>query len=361
MTPLERHLINITPPDVRASMIRSMYWLGKHNWLNVRPAEPSETDFLGSTGNKWMMEVDLPNINNESHEIKSYVRALTPDSVSSLMDVKQHYTLTRAIQNGVRLIKPTYQTCRAIEHIELNIHLTDYQQPFPGVFIELPDQYVKELHAEAGATVPKDICIYYDPESSPMIWITSTARYGEDVYLRATSMEIEADETIEEAFEKFQCHKLKPNSNDIEVLPREPLQQMIERLALTCCMLAIANGHSETTDDATAAKSKVIHKRLRRAQTADERERLHLELRNLPKVISINQEIDIVDRRRAEPGEYSGVGKMKKPHWRKGHIRVLKAGVAGRTEKRIIFIKPFPIHRELMAGGPEGLSSTYNL
>ena len=58
------------------------------------------------------------------------------------------YKVAKAIADGPKLFRPTFEQCLALEHTSINFGFEDYHQPFPTVILELPKEYRERIKQE---------------------------------------------------------------------------------------------------------------------------------------------------------------------------------------------------------------------
>jgi hypothetical protein len=82
----------------------------------------------------------------------------------------------------------------------------------------------------------------------------------------------------------------------------------------------------------------------------------------MPTLITFEQEISFYIRKPDEEAQaddgLSAYGRKNKPHWRKGFYKMQPFGL-GRSQRRLIFIKPVLVNRHLFSGQLQDTKTVY--
>ncbi len=107
---------------------------------------------------------DGPNINLFTHRIKdatanSFVEEAFSGALShyggGLKACMWLYSLSRVIGEGPKVFRATAEQCQALEHVEVNIPLRDYRQPYPTMLVEFPSEYLRSVDERTAGKAPK--------------------------------------------------------------------------------------------------------------------------------------------------------------------------------------------------------------
>lgn len=262
----------------------------------------------------------------------------------------------KAILIGPKLFRPTSATCEPLEQVELNVPVADYRQPFPTCVVEFPDDYATArlipavvagsvfvrpgfavAHQESGVIV---VALVYPPVCGHVAYYSCHMGLATGV--------------IEEILLDYAAisdgHTTPPPELYTEGGPAAWFTPFV-RVALNFLMLAAA-GH-RLVGPANPAQARTLRERIKRAKKErrkDKYEELRTRLRRLPSVFTLAQEVNLFDREQppADPNPDAD-GTPKTPHWRKGHWRRVAVG-AGRTGRKLVFIKPVLVNGHLLPG-----------
>lgn len=316
---------------VPQDLIPLLTYLGKHDWLEARPLPNNKTCYIKH----------LPDVPPEFDEALDFVQ-----SVDQLTLIN-FFAASRALANGQKLLRPTYEQCSALEQIELNIAFDDYQQPFPALFVELPEQYRRELTERFGIQCPCTALCHHDKPSG-YIFCTTVRHEG------ATGVVVilpprAGYSTLEEALNVSDAE-----GNNIEQ------SKLIQRIGLNLCLMLTLTGVRQlglADPQRIANLRRVANGSKRRMEEAERQIK-----QAMPTLITFEQEVSFYIRNPEEVGavsdEASFTGRKNKPHWRKGFYKMQRFG-PGRSQRKLIFIPPVLVNRHLFSGNMDDTKTVY--
>ena len=236
--------------------------------------------------------------------------------------------------DGPKVFVPTKIQCQAMEHIEINLPVADYSQPYPAIMIDLrsmgycPFESVLACHDFSGAHCVITCCINSHDHLNDIA--TTVGR---------------TDCMIEESVRKFDANITEDESS---------LACKVLRIALNSCL---ALSHYGNHIEYLYPKEVDSDRRLAREYSErgkKARQRLSLAVQK----ISFDQEVRLhrVVHKRVEPGEPTG--REMPPHWRSGHWAMQPYGPTQSLRKRIL--RPgVMVRRDLFLGDDSDSSATY--
>jgi hypothetical protein len=77
-----------------------------------------------------------------------------------------------------------------------------------------------------------------------------------------------------------------------------------------------------------------------------------------PTLVVLDREVKLYHREDTSPHATSATGHTMPFHWRRGHWRKARVGL-GRTETKLVFIRPCMVRADLMVSRPEDTTTTY--
>lgn len=222
------------------------------------------------------------------------------------------YALGEVIRGGAKVIRPTPELMRVLGHVELNIHLDDYAQPYPGVGVIVPGS----LYGGKGCLA---VCAW-----QPGKGITMSCQAGgfhhwtigprfKDILERAL---IDPDE--------------KENDDGVDF-------DRIFRAVLNLNLFALERGVKILPLDPQSEKR-------RRKAHHDER-MARLAARDGQEVIV--QDLDLILRAtsRSGGGDSQADGRRQRMHRRRGHWKMQAYG-PGRTQRKRLFVHSYMVHAD---------------
>lgn len=226
--------------------------------------------------------------------------------------------ITEAYKNGIKTIEPRADQCFAFEQIEPKVPLQDYNQPYPAVVFDLPQDYKTSLMRRYGGKRPPIAAITFWAPQHPML--VAIVFFGENwpvvsLYVTPNAREKNLQESIDYI---------------MQTTPQDDLDYRMACDVLKVCMnlnlFAVNFGHE-----------KFGYKNIKQHRY---RERCKPELaRRDPFYFGLNQSIQLYRKAYYKPTGEGGSHESPKPHWRKGHYRQQPYGEGSRLRK-LVFIHP---------------------
>lgn len=319
---------DIVPSD----LIPALVWLGRQDWVSYR---------MDSTENRTIIDpvVILPTA--EVAHLRPTMVQMIDSCSENEVGLLSYYTLSKALANGPKVLRPSAEQCRSLEHVDLNLSFAEYRQPYPAVFVELPAEYRSELTKRFSLEAPKHVLSYHDPRTGYLIVSSFSRSHSTDV-INVLPPRPEFC-TIEDSF----C---QPSDVGIDI----DLAEVVQRLALNFSLMLTYLGVREVE---TCHRGRL--KRLSKAACSKKQSkaaRAAAVLGAMPKLIAFRQEIEFCRNQQRTNGSHSenlnpGESAPRKPHWRRGHFRHQRVG-PGRIASKLTFIKPVLVNR-LFFGGDE--------
>jgi hypothetical protein len=227
-------------------------------------------------------------------------------------DLLSLHALGETIRDGAKVIKPSAETCQMLAHVDLNIHMSDYAQPYEGMGVVIPNSVVgtsKDLlaacHWEPGlgihvATYIGDLMIY---QAIGPHW----------------------PHTIEEHFGVNDVFEENAVVDD----PRK-IGRVISRIVLNLGLFGVERGVREVPLDPKAQR--------RRRRAKHEARFAELAARDAQEVVV--QDLDLFLGTSSPSGSGSEAGWHQGLHRRRGHWKMQPHGTA-RSERKRIYVHSY--------------------
>lgn len=326
--------INEIIPD---ELIPALAWLGKQDWLGYRMHASEHRTEIGD-----IVILPAPEAERFWPAVAQIVEIVSADQVSAL----SMFSLSKALAQGPKVLKVTAEQCRAMERVDVNVRFADYQQPYPAIFIELPGEYRKDLSDRFKIRCPKTVLCYHDSRTGYLV-VTAYSPGGAITNILPPRPEYE---TIELALKQE-----GDIGSDIDIA------DVVQRLAINFCLMLVHLG-VVVAGPANPGMQKKLQKATgnRKRGKAEKAKAL---LSVTPKLIGFAQDVTLFgppsgneDGNRSDRGEESA---SRSPHWRRGHFRHQRVG-KGRTDMKLIFIRPVLVNRKHFAGDEKDTQVTYH-
>lgn len=243
------------------------------------------------------------------------------------------YAQSRWLIDGPKVFIPTADQAIALEQVEVNLTLDDYQQPYPAIFIQLPaHQYTPFLGV---------LCCRVDPITL-LCYLVSP---GHDRDITTAISKRQTDHLIETSLNRF----------DPDCAADSDAARRALRVACNSC-LALTNWPTalsplypkdEATDRYLAKYGKSEEARRRAAQ------RVSLAVTR----IAFTQQI-VFHHTTGDAADGPATARQVTTHWRRGHWAMLACG-PNHSQRRLTFRKPALVRADLFRGQDVDTSVTY--
>lgn len=241
------------------------------------------------------------------------------------------YALSIWLADGPKVFEPASDQCEAMENIEVNVHLSDYAQPYPATMIVLPRGRYGTFHAV--------ICHYERKMLTCMLF--------SDGHLNDVTTTIAIDgRPMEESIVTFD-----PSCDaDGEVAAK------VLRVAINSCLCLVNYG----CDKRHLWKAAVEADRRLAGEQSERGERARERLRLSPQVLEFTQRVTLRAAPSVDAGDvtYRNTGRTVRTHWRKGHWAMVACG-RGRAERRRVLKRPCLVRADLFAGDASDTVAVY--
>lgn len=255
-------------------------------------------------------------------------------------------TLAKMSATGVKMFKPSYEQCEAMEHVKINLPICDYRQPYPVMLLEFPEEYRKSLHKRTGRTPPRHIMVqhrekdrmFFSGCSLGFFGQSKNAGYHDELFYIFSDRPQFA--TIEDAIQSdgVVARDVSPE----EDAKRKIINEAMTRVAMNLCMLLV-----DVPVLIAATAPKMLEGR--KVNPVEKATHVH----------TIRLAQDIIVRKfastsvRGEP-----TGRTVEPHWRHGYRRRQHYGV-GNAQTKVVFIPPVFVKRAAFTGDLSTTSVVY--
>lgn len=244
----------------------------------------------------------------------------------------QLFAYAKFLTNGPKIVQPSNDDCVGLNRVDARISISDYQQPFPTMLIEIPEDYQKRMTDEYGTRCPNCVLLMHDPDV-PLLAIFAINNPASEIVLISNHQPEKSIEAV-----------LRETTLD-DAGYRQSIN--LNRIAVNLALLLTNIGFVDAGP--LDPKRFTRNKKLLKSKSTIKRIRARKQLDQMINLIRIEQEITWSNRASATGLNPLSGGTSKSPHWRRGHIRRQRFGV-GRTEERLIFVKPVFINSSQFAG-----------
>jgi hypothetical protein len=314
-------ILSDLPAESGINWKSALAWLGRQNWVSYT----ERTDNTFRTNFRPL----FPPTKEISHALQLL---MNQDNIELCIRAKH---LAASLVTGQKILRANTEQCRSMENVSINVPNTEYHQPYPALYVEFSTEYRQEITERIGHQCPKYCLVRHDSNSHYIFLFT---RNENDKWILWSAIAPKYG-TIENALQK--CFV----ETGVDML----LLQTIGRVAINMCMMLIYLGVKEKPW-ASPSQISELKKRTRNPKR-NKALKAQAELETLPKIIAFAQDISFYENERSggEEGEGEGNGTPHRPHWRRGHFRHQHWG-RGRSEIKLIFIKPVLVNRSRFVG-----------
>lgn len=257
-----------------------------------------------------------------------------------------------ALTNGPKWFEPTEEQFESMMHVDLNIHISDYRQPYPTVVTKIPAGVSQRLKAELGLggykEVPRWMLTHVVEDAPPdghnalytlcKFYRPGAADSSDLVYFMRNRLEPKL--TIEEALGTW----VKKGG---DLAGEHAFSKVTTRAVFSLMLMLVHYGHKDGPP-------------LHPNEWDRHRRKKHLEHFKHADFQTVLMKQDVVIRQRhpsmSEPGDPTG--REMSPHWRRGHWALLKVG-QGRTQTKLTFRRPTLVRKDRVVGDLGDSEATY--
>lgn len=298
----------------------------KHIDTLIKGARSAETELFSVYADKSMR------IHTErmTEEILKDFRMKRGQEGLSKFDIGYIYAIIEAIKNGPKMLVPSFDDCISLEHTEIKIPCTEYEQPYPALLIEFPYKYYEHMTERWKRPQPKG-AIACHVKHANMIIINLIYKHVEFDNI-TVFFETQDNITIEEAFIVLD----NKGVHDEDTL----IAKFYQRIIMNLMLIMTALGHQTYM---TLVKKRRKH---------DQSKEIVL--------VGLKQNIKMFDRKTHGTGkELDYDRKSPHPHWRKGYHRMQPYGPESMLRRRT-FIRPVFVCGSRYGGNMTDTGATYN-
>lgn len=319
-------------------LIPALAWLGRHDWLRLTAHADHH------------IKIDRQMPPRPAHLPEDQYRRLIRLMDLALArgnDLISIYSTSKFFATGPKIFRPTVAQCEAMCQIEVNIPTSSYNQPFPAVLFQYPEEFCRDLTARLGCKRVPRLSLCCRDEKSGFIQVSSIFDESDSVYAIIPCRE---DRTVEDV---LMFHSRPEDVGD----PEFALGEALQRIALNFCLMMME--YPTKLAELNPAES-AHHRQMRRAKNLQKRLKGEILAACDMNVISFDQSVTFFKPHDLTPADAkeSSVGSMS-PHWRRGHWRMQRCGHK-LAESRRILIKPVLVRSDKFAGDFSNTTVTYS-
>lgn len=300
--------------------------LGKHDWLTWQ----SRTTGPPSSGVTFQIPDD-PSLEEHEDFIFKLQFGLRGDGPNAL----RMFAISKTLASGPKLLRPTTQQCEALRHVDVNVSLSEYQQPFPAFLVEIPNEFRRRLTEEFAWQCPPFVLNYFDEKTRYLL------SYCEHGISQPTTGNIISPRKQFQTIEQALRFRRDDNGPD--------LQQggVLQRIACNFGLMLTRFGVREAGPP--DPKSHARNKRQLRSPNFRKARRAQAFTDASFNQIEFEQDVVFCSDDRSSNGPSNPSGRQNRTHWRRGHFRRQRCG-AGLEQTKLVFIRPCLINPEHFDG-----------
>jgi hypothetical protein len=240
------------------------------------------------------------------------------DPAASDADYLSAYALADLVREGAKVVRPTTELCRVMRHVDLDIHLRDYAQPFPSMGFVIPGGLIGQRQDALSVAL-------WLPDHG--LHVVCFLKRGDQLIYCTTG--VHNSGTLEESLRYHD--RDRDDAAHAWTADDEDLCSTVARISLNLGLFAAEKGVQVRPLDTRA-------ERRRRRSSGDER-MARLASRDAREVVI--RDVDLIVR--AGRGGVRGPsrGCWRQPaHVRRGHWRMQPVG-PGRVATRRVWVSPY--------------------
>lgn len=255
------------------------------------------------------------------------------------------YQLADCYANGPKIFNLNKLDFEALENVDLNICVKDYNQPFKTIVINLPEKYMEKRLFNQNDIAD---CVVITHEKELEILFVTIILKSKELY---GFMLADTDITIEQAIKILNTEARNvgnlPVTNDERVSADN-----ICRAILNATLFVDDYGYKKIGPENQSYYDRLVryNQVAKKQKNKDKIIKTQNEINSHPIVYSFVQEVELykthTESSVAEPGEPS---KVISPHWRRGHYRMQVYGPYNTLRKRIR-IAPILVNKDWFGG-----------
>ncbi len=273
------------------------------------------------------LEVSNQRPKTETYSARSVVGTFLRSTWREGCDAFSTFALSKWLEYGPKIFRPTLEQCRAMEQVEANVELEHYAQPYSALLIDLPKGY-EPFRA---------VLCHHLQKNSTLTLVSFSEGNLHDV---TTTIGING-RPIEVALQTY----------DDDCAEHAKVCALGLRIAINSCLALVNYG----TCKELLFRKATENDRLLASEQSERGVRARIRLKDTVYLVSFAQEVKLHDTHGdASTGEGSEIA----PHWRRGHWRRQHYGSRNGLVKNVL-IKPVLVRADKFIGDLADTSSTY--
>ena len=296
-------------------------------------------------------------------ETQKLQKVLDTLNLSAVLDL---YCRAKVSMEGLKIFRPQADNLEALEQMEIRVKLDEYQQPFPSLVIEFPENYTNKkivknplpgLREDSGIIAeethsPSFVIVHRDPGTKAILlclYYNST-----DVYTTVIYQNIDIEDSLDRNF------KGESYDGSLQSLEEEKkVSKDLFRTALNCILVMEEMGIKKLGPDNPAYYAK-LERRIKKSHPKHD-EANRQELFAHPIIYSFDQNIKLynVEREHIYAPSDQHSGRTVKSHWRRGCWVNQPYGPKQSLRKRIRR-PPVLVNQKYFHGKVSDTTVTYN-
>lgn len=319
----------MTAPTMRTllpkTILPALKALGQHDWLTWRPAHtnPPTTEY----------HLQIPD--DPALDVHDAFISLLHRPYNDPLHLLRLFAYSKTLTLGPKLLRPTTEQCEALRHVDVKVRLDEYQQPFPSMIVELPDEFRRRLTEEFAWKCPRFVVNYFDERTRYLFSFCETAWQDQGTCNIIAPRRPFSD--IEQALQ-FTTDKDGPDLRQGAAL---------QRVACNFALMLTRFGVKESGP--LDPKSHCRNQRQAKSRKPHKARRAQAMLDAAFTEIGFEQDVVFYSERRTSNGNSDPTGRVVRTHWRRGHFRRQRHG-SGLSETKLVFIRPCLVNAEHFNG-----------
>lgn len=298
--------------------------LGQRNWLKITPSPVA--GYIG-TSVDW---TQCGPISSHPDLIAAAVTAECDNRYESL----EIFAYSRLLADGPKILQPTVSQCHSLLHVDLNLSLKEYEQPFPTLLVEFPFEFRKAIRSASGIPCRRYIVMFHDHEV-PWMFMIATQKGS------TNSLTLLGNHDGAVSLEQF----LRRCESEGDPVYQQSIP--LKRVALNLSLMLTRYG---LVEDGPLDRQRFNRfRQLSKSKSSTKRQQAKQGLAAEIKRLRIRQDVSFNKLIQIKKSCGADLGGKKSPHWRRGHFRRQRVGV-GRRSQKLIFVKPMLINSHQFDG-----------
>ena len=311
-------------------------------------------------GDQLGLKVDASRLAPATHQwLSQWLSHVGQQHSAQILEI---WVRAQLLGNGPKIFRPTLDQCLAMEQIAPQLPVADYDQPYPVMFVELPEAYSQRRSCPTanarivGTHAPVGVLIghFATPVDAlwVSIWLDSTNVTHQLMLRREATIEAMIGEEYGEDGYASTAWATTEERVILAGVTRLAVNAMLLFMQFGCRRLGPVN---ESHYRRLERYVQVARKKRRGLEEAERNVQQAPQLYGFPQEVVLHEEAP----RSAEASGGDADG-PRRPHWRRGHWKMQPHG-PHRSLRRRLFIKPVLVNGHLLPSNAGDFQTVYRV